>query len=120
MENGHAEEELPNLQLSVREAVTKQNSQGQYVGTMVLVCVTKSREMFDSAVTHLDGYKMYGSSTEEMIDALARELSETEEASKSLSIQNKLLSRKVKEKDAEIERLHGLLAIVGRDLGLDD
>jgi hypothetical protein len=114
------EEELPSLQLSVRRAETAQNASGMYVGTIHLVCVTKDRGIFDEAVQHLDGYKMYGAATEDVILALTAELKDVEDSATSLARRNKVLERQLKDKDAELAGIRASFSAIGAELGFDD
>jgi len=113
-------EELPSLLLEVRESSTAKNKQGMFVGAIQLVCVTRDEGIFDAAVQYLDGYKMYGSTSEEVIQALTAELHDVEETQASLLVRNGLLERRIREKDARIAQLERLLGALGTDLGFDD
>ena len=112
--------ELPSLQLEVRESSTSQNKQGMFVGSILLVCVTRDEGIFDAAVQYLDGYRMYGSTSEEVIQALTAELHDVEETQASLLVRNGQLERRLREKERRIAHLERLLSRVGTDLGLED
>lgn len=113
-------EELPSLQLEVRTSATAQNKQGMFVGSIHLVCVTRDEAIFDAAVQQLDGYKMYGSVSEEVIQALAAELHAVEEAGEQTRARINRLERLLHEKEARIARLEHLLSTLGMSLGLGD
>lgn len=112
------EEKLPGIQFSVKDALLGGSGTGVRYGRIELFCVVHDAKLFDMAVEKLDGYRIFSSTAEEVMDALSMELNTVEERLKAHKRLERMLRLQLEEKDAEIAKLKGFFTELEVDLGI--
>lgn len=109
---------IPGLQFRLSSKTNKSTPTmaGTFHGTIELACEFKDKKMFDAAAEKLDGFKMFGELSEEIVDALGEELDNTAQTLAQAQREIVELKAVVDARDAEITRLRGLLQVIEDDL----
>lgn len=108
---------LPGLQFRVESTIRSAKTvAGTWHGTIVLRCEFRENAMFEAAIKKLDGFKVFTELAEEMVDALSEELDNTAQTLTEAQAEIEALKQEGVIKDAEIERLRGLLQSLEDDL----
>ena len=115
------EDRLPGLRFHVISSDLKKSSGGvlQY-GTIVIRCEVFDRELWNMAVERLDGFKLFSSTTEELLSALGSELTHTDTQLQESLDREKELNADIGAKEAEIARLRAILHDIEVDFGVAD
>lgn len=109
---------MPGLRfrLSSKRSSSTPTLSGTFHGNIELACEFTDKKLFDAAAEKLDGFKMFSELAEEMVDALGEELDNTAQTLLQAQQEIVVLKESCAEKDAEIERLRGLLQVIDVDL----
>jgi hypothetical protein len=108
------EDQLPGMRLSVQES-----SRGKCVGRIVLACTITDDEMWPRVVEKLDGLKLFGTFDGEVMDALSTAIDMRDDELKISKKELKIALKNNAELAKEVQRLTGILAKLGVDLGLE-
>ncbi len=108
---------IPGLQFKVAASTHgKKTVSGTRHGHIELRCEYTDVTLFNAAVDKLNGFKVFGSLSDEIVDALGAELDDTDDKLKQALDENRRLIAEGLKKDQEIERLRGLLQTIEAEL----
>ena len=113
-----ANEPLPSLQFTVKEAELLGTGTGVRYGILVLRCTVRDIPLWDAAVEKMDGYQVFSSTAEEIMDALGLELTETRDVAASL---RRVIHRQkldLAEKEKELQKMRDFFTEMEADLGI--
>jgi acyl transferase domain-containing protein len=111
-------EALPGLRFYGVVAELRANRVGTKTGTITMSCEVHDRKLWEMAVEKFEDFKVFSSTTEEMLTALGDALDATDgELHMARQNEQKALAS-VQEKEARIKELEGILAVIGVDLGI--
>jgi hypothetical protein len=111
-------EKLPGIQFAVKDALLGGSGTGIRYGRIELFCTVHDATLFDLAVEKLDGYRIFSSTAEEVMDALNMELNTIEEQLKAHKRLERRLRLQLEEKDTELANLRRFFAEVEDSLGI--
>lgn len=110
--------ELPGLQFKVKEATLGGSGTGVRHGHILLYCDIRDTTLFELAAKKLDGYRIFSSTAEEIMDALTAELSSVEDKMQAAKRQERRLLLQLAEKEEELAKLRAFFSDLEADLGI--
>lgn len=110
-------EALPCLQFTVKLATLTASSSGTQRGILELVCVVRDEAMWEAAVAKMDGYSVFESTMDEILDAMGLELTEQTNEAASLKRVVSRLRSELAAKEEKLQKLTNTLAVLETDLG---
>jgi septal ring factor EnvC (AmiA/AmiB activator) len=111
-------EELPGLQFTVKDATLGGSGTGVRHGHILLRCTVRDPKLFHMAAAKLDGYRIFSSTAEEVMDALTAELSSVEDRLQAAKRQERRLLAQIADKDEQIAKMQGFFSTLEADLGI--
>jgi hypothetical protein len=106
-------EELPGLQFTVKDATLGGSGTGVRHGHILLRCTVLDPKLFHMAAAKLDGYRIFSSTAEEVMDALTAELSSVEDRLQAAKRQERRLLAQIADKDEQIAKMQGFFLYPG-------
>lgn len=110
--------ELPGLQFKVKESTLGGSGTGVRYGHILLYCTVRDPKLFQMASEKLDGYRIFSSTAEEVMDALTSELSSVEDRLQAAKRQERRLLAQLAEKEEELVKLRAFFSTLEADLGI--
>lgn len=97
------------------------SSRSQKIGLIALRCEVNDAALFDRAVQHFNGFKLFsGALLDEVLEAFKHEVEEQQAVVESKEEQITRLKKELRKEQKETERLRRQLAVLGRDLGIEE
>lgn len=112
------EDKLPGLRFYGVVATLRANRVGARTGTITMSCEVHDNDLWEMAVEKFEDYKVFSSTTDEMLAALGDALTTTEAEREEAQQKEAKAWAAVEEKDARIAELEAILAEIGVDLGI--
>ena len=112
------EDKLPGLRFYGVRSEIRSNRVGVRTGTITMLCEVHDEALWEMAVEKFEEFKVFSSTTEEMLSALGDALTSTDTELQEARLREQEAWAAVKEKSARIEELETILASIGADLGL--
>lgn len=108
---------IPGLQFRLEsQTYGKKTAGGTQHGHITLHCEYTDVTLFDTAASKLNGFKVFGSLSDEIVEAISAELDDTDSKLQKALDEGARLRLELGEKEAEISRLRGLLQSIEREL----
>lgn len=117
-DNDNVSEALPSLQFTVKEAALLGTGTGVRYGILVLRCTVRDIPLWEAAVEKMDGYKVFSSTSEEIMDALGMELTETRGVASSLRRMIYRQKNELEDKEQELQKMREFFREIETDLGI--
>lgn len=117
-DNDNVNESLPSLQFTVKESELLGTGTGTRYGILVLRCTVRDIPLWEAAVQKMNGYQVFSSTAEEIMDALGMELTETRDTAASLRRVIHRQQLELAEKEQELQKMRDFFTEVEADLGI--
>ena len=114
------ERTLPGLKFTVKSAEQKAATNGKRKGLITLRCDIEDKSLWDAAVAKLDGYVIFSSTTEEILNAFSNELNTTDAQLQMALAREQELLEVIQQKEEDIASLRQILSDIGVDLGIEE
>lgn len=113
------EEKTPGLLFHVVVSALKKNTGGVELGTISMQCEVTDRQLWNMAVEKFDNYKVFSSTTEEMLAALSYELNSADSQLQMVLEREQELREELQNKVDEIADLRQILHDIGVNIGVE-
>lgn len=114
------EDKLPGLRFYGVVSSIRANRVGAKTGTITMSCEVADEDLWDMAVAKFEDFKVFSSTTDEMLAALGDALTTTDTELQAAQQREQEAWAVVEEKDARISELEAILASIGADLGITE